>query len=312
MPLIERIDAGAWRSAPWGAAQGTSHEIARWPAGAAAARLARVSVAEITAPGPFTRLPGYRRWLCVLDDGGGLTLTIDGRAWHGTTGAAIEFGGADDVTATITGPARVWNLIARADVTWTAARLAAVEDRALPAGVAIVYATSARVGVEVDGHGHGLPATATLIATSSQPLAVRVGAGPDSAALVVHLALAPSPQHGGAVVMTPPPEQVVTLDGAAMTTPAEFHAELARQFGFPAFYGANLDALIDCLTYLDEPDARMSAVHAPPGGIVVIALTDAAAVPAALYQGFVDALAFVNHRRRERGGRAVVALAAHR
>lgn len=113
-------------------------------------------------------------------------------------------------------------------------------------------------------------------------------------------------------MIAPPPEVVVTLDGTAMTTPAELHAELARGFGFPSFYGANADALIDCLSYLDEPDAGMTAVHPPPGGVVVIDLRDAAEVPEPLYLMLVDAVALVNHRLRAGGGRALIALAAAR
>lgn len=37
-----------------------------------------------------------------------------------------------------------------------------------------------------------------------------------------------------------------------MGTPAEAHAELARGLEFPDFYGANLDALWDCLTGMIE------------------------------------------------------------
>jgi RNAse (barnase) inhibitor barstar len=32
-----------------------------------------------------------------------------------------------------------------------------------------------------------------------------------------------------------------------------FHAEFRRVFGFPEFYGHNMDAWIDCMTSLDEP-----------------------------------------------------------
>jgi RNAse (barnase) inhibitor barstar len=33
-----------------------------------------------------------------------------------------------------------------------------------------------------------------------------------------------------------------------------FHAVSREAFGFPDFYGCNLNAWIDCLTYLDEGD----------------------------------------------------------
>lgn len=43
----------------------------------------------------------------------------------------------------------------------------------------------------------------------------------------------------------------VVLDGTKLTTWEEFHDEYATTFGFPAFYGRNRDAWIDCLTDID-------------------------------------------------------------
>lgn len=108
------------------------------------------------------------------------------------------------------------------------------------------------------------------------------------------------------------PAELVALRGAAMTTRDDFHAELARQLGLPSFYGANLDALIDCLGDVDDPAAGMAAVTVPPGGVLILALADADLVPAPLYAGLVDAIAFVNHRRRAAGLPALVALMSDR
>jgi RNAse (barnase) inhibitor barstar len=43
----------------------------------------------------------------------------------------------------------------------------------------------------------------------------------------------------------------VILNGRQLTTWEEFHDECATTFGFPAFYGRNRDAWIDCLTDID-------------------------------------------------------------
>ena len=42
-----------------------------------------------------------------------------------------------------------------------------------------------------------------------------------------------------------------------------FHAQSAEAFGFPEFYGHNLDAWIDCLTYLPEGDGMSRYVLGP-------------------------------------------------
>ena len=45
-----------------------------------------------------------------------------------------------------------------------------------------------------------------------------------------------------------------TLDMAKINDWPSFHTESANTFGFPDFYGHNLDAWIDCLTYLPDGD----------------------------------------------------------
>jgi ribonuclease inhibitor len=46
---------------------------------------------------------------------------------------------------------------------------------------------------------------------------------------------------------------VVDLDGAAMTTAALMHRQLQEHLSLPDYYGQNLDALWDCLHYVDLP-----------------------------------------------------------
>ena len=96
----------------------------------------------------------------------------------------------------------------------------------------------------------------------------------------------------------------VLIEGPAGVGKTELAVSAARAFGFAAGYGANLDAWIDCLTYLDEPAAGMTAVHAPPGGVVTLYVDDVDALAAGapeVFEALVDGVAFVNERRRERG-----------
>lgn len=51
-----------------------------------------------------------------------------------------------------------------------------------------------------------------------------------------------------------------TLDLSPIKDWPSFHDESARAFGFPEFYGRNMNAWIDCLSYLPEGDG-MSAFH---------------------------------------------------
>ena len=44
-----------------------------------------------------------------------------------------------------------------------------------------------------------------------------------------------------------------------------FHDCFSKAFGFPYFYGRNMDAWIDCMTSLDSPDDGMTTIHTEPG-----------------------------------------------
>jgi hypothetical protein len=107
----------------------------------------------------------------------------------------------------------------------------------------------------------------------------------------------------------------VRVDGRRITDWDSFHAVFAEAFGFPAFYGRNLNAWIDCMTSLDVPGDGMTTVHTPPGGVAVLHLEhadDLARRRPALYDAIVECTAAVNLRRIEMGQPAVLALAFYR
>ena len=52
-----------------------------------------------------------------------------------------------------------------------------------------------------------------------------------------------------------------TIDGAAMLSRANAHAEIARALELPEYYGANLDALYDCASTMD---AELTLIHPAP------------------------------------------------
>ncbi len=63
----------------------------------------------------------------------------------------------------------------------------------------------------------------------------------------------------------------VQLDGAMLSDWDAFHAVSKKAFGFPDFYGCNMDAWIDCLSYLRDDDA-MSSVRLQPQEVLTIEL----------------------------------------
>jgi hypothetical protein len=67
----------------------------------------------------------------------------------------------------------------------------------------------------------------------------------------------------------------VQLKGANLTDWPAFHAECQSAFGFPAFYGRNLDAWVDCLSYLRDEEG-MTKFRLKPDEVLQIIIADSA------------------------------------
>ena len=108
---------------------------------------------------------------------------------------------------------------------------------------------------------------------------------------------------------------IVEVDTADIHDWDSFHAVFSDAFGFPNFYGRNMDAWVDCLTYLDDPAAGMTRVHALAGGVVTLKLfgvTEFAARCPQQYEALIECAAFVNWRLLESGHGPVLALAFYK
>jgi len=106
--------------------------------------------------------------------------------------------------------------------------------------------------------------------------------------------------------------ETVSIDGAAIVDWATFHHVFAAALGFPASYGRNMDAWIDCMSYLGDIEEGMTQVHAPAGGVVTLVLGNARSFKARCpeqWAAMIECSAFVNWRLLERGKPAVLALA---
>jgi len=90
-----------------------------------------------------------------------------------------------------------------------------------------------------------------------------------------------------------------------------FHEVFADALGFPHFYGANMNAWIDCMTSADEPEAQMLAKAVSPGDLLTLQIDDASDFAGRCpeqFKALVECTAFVNYRRIEVGGRPVLSL----
>jgi environmental stress-induced protein Ves len=110
MPRI--IAPAEFRTQPWKNGGGVTDEIVRWPD--SAVYDVRVSLAEVRAPGPFSRFPGYRRW-SFLAAGAPIALDVGG-AMHELValGDHLEVGGDVAIACALpAGPTRLLNVLVR-------------------------------------------------------------------------------------------------------------------------------------------------------------------------------------------------------
>src|SRR5687767_3306707 len=91
-----------------------------------------------------------------------------------------------------------------------------------------------------------------------------------------------------------------------------FHDIFAKILGFPEFYGRNMDAWIDCMTYIDDKEAGMSKFWINKNDTLVIELTAVESFKKNcpdIYLGLFECTAIVNKRKINDGGQAMIAIA---
>ena len=102
----------------------------------------------------------------------------------------------------------------------------------------------------------------------------------------------------------------VRLDTKQIYDWESFHKLCKKQFGFPDFYGMNMNAWIDCLAYLDEGDG-MTYFHLAKGETLNIEVSDTEDFNSRLpevFDALVECSAFVNRRYVEDAKSPVISL----
>jgi hypothetical protein len=105
---------------------------------------------------------------------------------------------------------------------------------------------------------------------------------------------------------------IVQIDARRITDWNTFHDVFAEAFGFPDFYGRNMNAWIDCMSYLDDPGAGMTTVHGIPPDTAVLQIDNIDSLPPDIYAAIVECSAFVNWRRINVGEPAILCLSFYR
>ncbi len=105
--------------------------------------------------------------------------------------------------------------------------------------------------------------------------------------------------------------QRVRLQTKDITDDLSFHRVFAETMGFPGFYGQNMNAWIDCMSYLDDASAGMSRYSVTPGELFHLEVADTEdfqrRVPQ-VFQAFIECASFVNRRRTDVGDPPILSL----
>lgn len=100
------------------------------------------------------------------------------------------------------------------------------------------------------------------------------------------------------------------LNGKEITDETSFHAQCVQAFGFPEFYGNNIDAWVDCLSYLRD-DENMTKFRLKPNEVLDIVLQDAEAMKAQvpdLLEEITFCVAGINERYEDYGEKPALKL----
>ncbi|MGE5651281.1 barstar family protein [Noviherbaspirillum sp. UKPF54] len=102
----------------------------------------------------------------------------------------------------------------------------------------------------------------------------------------------------------------VRLNGKAIRNWRDFHRESRSAFGFPEFYGHNMDAWIDCLSTLREGDGMSRFTLGPDDALDVEVLhADILRRQAPeILDALLDCAAAVNERYEENGEKPALRL----
>jgi RNAse (barnase) inhibitor barstar len=102
--------------------------------------------------------------------------------------------------------------------------------------------------------------------------------------------------------------QTVRVQTKSITDWDSFHSVFAETMGFPEFYGRNMNAWIDCMTYFDDGMTRFIVA---PGDLFHLEVADtkdfARRLPE-IFQALIECATSVNSRRVEMGELPVLAL----
>ena len=103
----------------------------------------------------------------------------------------------------------------------------------------------------------------------------------------------------------------ITLPTREITDRETFHTVSERVFGFPKWYGRNMDAWLDCMSCVGDADAGRTCISLAPGELLLIMVPEAESFRERapdVFAHFIDCTGFANRRFIDAGGPPRIAL----
>lgn len=100
----------------------------------------------------------------------------------------------------------------------------------------------------------------------------------------------------------------IELDFSEVNNLDTMHEVLKKAFGFPDFYGKNVNALIDCWTSLRYPEDGMTQIHIGADEMLTIKIVSFPFDKHTMLNHFFIAVQAVNLRYTNRGEKAVISM----
>lgn len=196
-PHHRLLDPHTYRVMPWKNGGGTTTELIIEPDGAGldTGFHWRLSMAEVSTSGPFSRFDGYDRTLLLLE-GRGMRLDMEG---HGTIDlkkllAPIRFSGDWITSGTLLdGPCRDFNIITRRERCehhLEVHRLGSSSVTLPDADICFLFCVSGRLRVEPAGL---VLAPMQLLRLEANPERIRVTGDPEATLIAIDIHLHPMP-----------------------------------------------------------------------------------------------------------------------
>ncbi|MFB9056655.1 barstar family protein [Mariniflexile ostreae] len=103
----------------------------------------------------------------------------------------------------------------------------------------------------------------------------------------------------------------IELDFNKIHDVSDMHLMIKKEFGFPDFYGNNINSLIDCWGSMRFPEEGMSELVLEPDEYIVLMLHSFSKTNMIIINNLLIAIEEINNREKNRGRAAMIKLSLY-